>query len=202
MKKLHIIILSLFFLQTFVKPAFALTEPPVFSCKTPVGDVIADFNEGTHGIAGDSATYTGSDKVYRIDNDHVLQCFCPTDSNEGIQSNWAKLADTSESSISYFQKLGWSYVPNGLAWGLDDAAYIVKNEYYGCHGDAGSATPSDSNSSSNSSSGSVAGTNDGDLGGGQVLGSVLAATGNDRLILFYSILGMLFGYAAYRFARD
>jgi len=213
MKKISVALLTLLFLHSFARPSFALTEPPLFSCESPVGNTIADFNEGTHGIAGQSATFVGSDVVYSVDSDHVLQCFCPSDSNSGIQSNWAKLTDTSEETINYYQKLGWSYVPNGVAWGLDDSAYIVKNDYYSCHGDAGgipisdsgsTSSSSNSNSSSNSSSGSTNGasTDTGMDRGGLILGDTLAFTGNDSTILLYIALGFGSAYLAYRLARE
>ncbi len=209
MKKLSIALLTLLFLHSFVSPTFALSEPPTFTCEAPVGNTIADFNEGTHGIAGESATFVGSDIVYSVDSDHVLQCFCPTDSNSGIQSNWAKLNDTSEETINYYQKLGWSYVPNGTAWGLDDSAYIVKNEYFGCHGDRGgisdsgssSSSSSNNSSNSNSSSGSTLGDSGMDRGG-LILGDTLAFTGNNGMILMYVTLGLAFAFLAYRFTQE
>lgn len=205
MKKTSIILLSLLFLQSFASTSFALAEPPQFSCQSPVGNTIADFNEGTHGIAGESATFVGSDVVYSVDSDHVLQCFCPSDSNSGIQSNWAKLTDTSEDTINYYQKLGWSYVPNGTAWGLDDSAYIVKNDYYGCHGDQGGIPVSDGGSTSGSTNSSSDGSSSGnnDLAQGGILGAnTLAYTGNDQTIFMYVTLGLAFAFLAYRFARE
>ncbi len=215
MKRAFLLILPLVFLHLSTRQSLALVTPPIFSCQSPVGATIADFNQGTHGIAGDSATYTGSDRVYQVDSNHVVQCFCPSDSNNGIQSNWVKLTDSSEETINYYQKLGWIYVPSGLAWGLDDSPYIVANQSYSCHGDAGGYTPGDSgSSSSNSNSGSSSNSNSGsnsnvigDLGAyhpvGDILGaSTLAATGNDRMILLYAFLGIAFGLTAYRLAKE
>src|SRR5471030_172071 len=147
MKKTALIVCtSILFLHLSVQPTLALNTPPLFSCQSPVGSTIAAFDSGSHGIAGDSANYTGSDHVYSIDSDHVLQCFCPTGTSEGIASNWTKLTDPTETNIEYYQKLGWTYVPNGQAWGLDDAAYIVKNDHFACYPEAGGDGGGNSNS--------------------------------------------------------
>ncbi len=211
MKRTYILLIFFVLFHLSVQQSFALNEPPIFSCQSPVGSTIADFNEGTHGIAGDSATYVGSDRVYQIDSNHVVQCFCPHDSNDGIQSNWAILTDTSEETINYYQKLGWTYVPNGTAWGLSNSGYIVQNVSYACHGDRGSYTPSDSNnnnsSNSNSSSSNSNSSVIGDLGSyhpaGDILGvSTLAATGNDKAILLFTFLGISSALIAYKLSRE
>jgi len=196
--------LILFFIVLFTllhitaTQSYAVSEPSLFSCRSPIGSTLANFNEGTHGIAGDSATYTGSDRVYKIDSDHVVQCFCPSDSNDGIQSNWFKLSDNNQNAIAYYQKLGWIYVPSGKAWGLDDAAYIVKNESYSCHGDAGGG-------------GSTLGISSSDpgkiLGKSRSIGSILgtdtlAATGNDKMIALYVFFGFSSALIAYKLAQE
>jgi len=209
MKQLVIICLIAVLFPLTAQTVKAVSTPPQFSCSAPIGQTIASYSEGTHGIPGDSATYTGSDTVYRVDSDHVLQCFCP-DNGNGIQSNWWKVSEVSEDDINYYQKLGWVYIPNGALWGLDDSSYFVKNTSYSCSSDGGTGgtggnnggSGSGSSSSSNSNSSS---NNDNGVGGaiGSILGaSALAATGSARSIVLFTLVGVIFAWAAYRLRRE
>ncbi|HEX8965691.1 MAG TPA: hypothetical protein VF820_04645 [Patescibacteria group bacterium] len=55
-----------------VTPAFASTTPDFPACSSPQGSTIASYDSGTHGIPGDSSTYTGSDTVYQVNESQVL----------------------------------------------------------------------------------------------------------------------------------
>lgn len=210
MKKLAIICLVAVLFSLTVQTVRAVSAPPLFSCTAPVGSTVASYSVGTHGIVGDASTHTGSDAVYRVDSDHLLQCFCPDNNQSGIQSNWWKVTDLSEEDLSYFQKIGWIYVPNGALWGLDESPYLVKNDFYQCHpsdGGNGGSNGGSSNSSSSSSNGSSgsSSSNDNGVGGwvGSVLGvSSLADTGTMRAILMFLFVGGVFAWAAYRLRRD
>jgi uncharacterized membrane protein YgcG len=202
MKRLVIICLLavLFPLNTTV--VRAVSDPPLFSCSAPVGSSIASYSSGTHGIPGDTGTYTGSDAVYRVDSDHLLQCFCPDNNTSGIQSNWWKVTGLDQEEISYFQKRGWIYIPNGSQWGLEEAPYLVKNDFYACHSNGGGNGGSGGGSSSSSS---TSGSSESGVGGvaGSILGvSTLAATGSARTILLFALVSLVFAYAAYRLRRE
>ncbi len=102
------------------------------SCNAPSGSIIAQYSTGIHGIVGDSGVYTGSDTVYAIDENNVLQCFCPDDSSSGIQTNWVNAATFSIADIASYSATGWIYIPSGIAWGLADAPFIAKNSAFNC----------------------------------------------------------------------
>lgn len=206
MKRLTAVLLAITFYLGSVQPASAVSDPPLFSCQQPVGSVIAAYEEGTHGIPGDTSTHTGSDYVYKVDDAHVLQCFCPEQGQVGIQSNWWKVLQLSMEEVEYYVKRGWVYVPNGQLWGLDESPYLVKNASYECRGVGGS---NGSGGSSNGSSSTNNSTNDqGGVGGagavlGEVLGvSVLAATGGVRTIFLLVMIAGIFAWLAYRLRKD
>ena len=203
MKKLSAALLAFFCLHLFAVPTRAATQPPLFSCQSPAGDVIASYDNGTHGIPGDYGTYTGSDKVYRVTDENVLQCYCPNEGGSGIQSNWWKIPQLSSEEIEYFQKLGWVYIPNGNAWGLADAPYLVKNENFSCGGEGGTGgTGGGSSSSSDNSSSNSSSSNDSNGIGGAVLGAALADTGNVRYVLLFALGTCICSLIAYRVWRE
>lgn len=151
--------------------ALAITAPDFPTCSNPQGTLKAEYDSGIHGIVGDASEYRGGDKVYQVDEETLMQCFCSED-NEGIQTNWWKVTSLTQEQIDTLKNLGWYYVPNGSIWGLADSAYMARNSEYSC------ATESSSNSSNNSST-----------SGGSVLG--LASTGN--IVTLYAVAG--FGLA-------
>jgi hypothetical protein len=178
MKRFVVLALAFVISITLVRPAFAVSDPPLFSCSAPIGTRIADYASGVHGIPGNSGTYTGLDQVFRIDADHVLQCFCPSTAL-GTQSNWWKVSDLSDENRDFFERRGWHFIPNGAAWGLDPAPYLVKNEAFIC-GDKGGLVEDP----------------------GKILGAeVLAATGNSATIALHATLAVVFGLIAYRASR-
>lgn len=145
------IIFSVLFLlaANFKTPkAFAVTTPDFPACTNPTGNLKVQYNEGTHGVIGNSAEFKGKDSVYNVNDSQVLQCLC-TEDEQGIQTNWWKISSLNDAEIQTLKNLGWYYVPNGTLWGLDNAAYMAKNSDYECGGG---------------------------IGGGEVLG--LATTGN------------------------
>ena len=175
-----IISLFLFLTISFVN-VFAATNPPDFpSCVNPQGTVIANYPSGSHGIVGTATLYSGTDSVYSISENVVMQCLCP-DNGDGIQTNWWKIPEMSGDEIENFKTQGWIFVPDGSVWGLDPAAYLAKNSNFACRSTGGS----DSSSSS--------------VGGVSSIGDILAlaATGNIRVIyglIFVGLISMMFGF--------
>lgn len=174
MKKLISFVVFLLFFGLNTSFALAYQIPNFPACSNPQGNLIVSYDSGTHGVVGGLA-YSGSDKVYKISDDNLIQCLCTID-GQGIQTNWWKASSLDESEIEELKRSGWIYIPNGSVWGLDQGAYIAKNISYSCLSDNG--TGGGDSSSSNTSS-SV----------GQVLG--LAFTGNIRLIYAILILGLI-----------
>jgi len=164
--------------------ADAKTPPDFPACSNPQGTLKVEYNEGIHGIAGETNSYSGSDAVYYIDDENLTQCFC-ADNGDGIQSNWWKVNSLDEEEIEILKSQGWIYVPSGANWGLDSSAYFVKNSKYECKSDNSNDNGGNTNSSSSSSSGSSSS----DSGvGGAVLG--LATTGEN--VVVYTLIGLGF----------
>lgn len=172
-------------LVTSADVTWAVSDPPLFACNSPVGLVSSQYGNGVHGVPGQANTYAGADTVYQIDDDHVLQCLCPDNATSGIQSNWWKVSGLSQSDIEYFQRRGWVLVPDGSLWGLAAAPYLVKNDSYACQGGVGGVSTS------------------ADSAGGAILGvSTLGATGSSiRLLALLGAAGMT-GFLALRLARE
>lgn len=156
--------------------------PPEFtSCLVPTGDIKANYESGIHGVPGDPATYSGKDVVYRLSSQALTQCLCP-ENGQGIQTDWWKASEISDNEISSLKAQGWIYVPNGAAWGLDDAPYLAKNSGYVCKGSSNSGTSAQSGQ----------GGTDGMVSSASVeklLG--LASTGNMQFLLSVAIVGFL-----------
>ena len=162
-KHTWIITLSLFLLANYTRPVFAVNIPSFPSCAAPQGSIMVSYSSGTHGIVGSSATYTGSDTVYRVSDDAVTQCFCP-DSGNGIQTDWWKAISLSETEINVLKSQSWFYVPSGVVWGLDQSPYVARNTAFSCLPGSPTQVLDDSTGT----------------GGGEVLG--LAATGDSWLV--------------------
>ncbi|OGM19105.1 hypothetical protein A2686_00915 [Candidatus Woesebacteria bacterium RIFCSPHIGHO2_01_FULL_38_10] len=158
-------------------PVDAQTVPSFPACSNPQGSLIVSYNNGTHGIVGDTKIYSGSDSVYSVTDTTLIQCFCAEDGS-GIQTNWWKISSLSQEEIDTLNNLGWVFVPSGMPWGLVDEPYMAKNSEYACRG--GSSTSSSGNS------------------GGQVLAlaasnsNVLASTGGSIYLLFVFLAGLIF----------
>lgn len=166
MKLFFSALIVVLFLIFSTKSASAIDAPNFPACSNPQGTLIVSYDSGTHGVVGGNS-YTGSDKVYKIDKNSLVQCLCTAD-GKGIQTNWWKASSLDETKITTLKSEGWIYIPTGSVWGLDQDAYLAKNIGYSCISDSGTG------------GGSI----------GQVLG--LAFTGNIRVIYLIFILGLLF----------
>jgi hypothetical protein len=175
MKKITIWSLFVTLFVVSASPVLAVTIPTFPSCANPQGNVKVSYSEGTHGIVGSGATYTGKDTVYTLSDDTVTQCFCGADGN-GIQTNWWKASSLSEIDINILKSEGWIYVPAGNLWGLAAAPYVAKNSTYSC-------LPGSVNGVSSESNGTGGAYDEGD-----VLG--LAATGDSALVYGSFLLGL------------
>ncbi len=187
-----------FYFRGFVSPSLAADIPSFPSCTNPSGTVKSSYSTGTHGIAGNSSSVSGSDNVYTLNGGNNLQCFCSVD-GAGIQTNWWKANNLSEGEIETLKKQGWVYIPNGKLWGLDDSPYLAINSNYSCKG------------STNDKKDDSAKNSDGGRGGaGSVLGVAtsavgsvlgLANTGNSVLLFLTALTGIVstvFGYSLKR----
>jgi hypothetical protein len=105
------------------------------SCKDvlPKAGDKAHYSSGLHQILGGSLL-SGSDDVYTLENSNYLQCFCPEEGNEGIQTNWLR----SDNPIE-----GW-FFENGSQWNLGDYMYAAKNNDFTCGSPEPSPTPTPS----------------------------------------------------------
>ncbi len=151
----------------FIKPTYAVTVPTFPSCLNPQGTLKVSYTDGTHGVPGDTKTFTGTDSVYRLTDSTLIQCLCPKDGN-GVQTNWWKVGNLSQEDIDSLKNDRWNFVANGSVWGLDNDPYVTKNLSYTCIGGIGGV----------SARRKV----------GDVLG--LASTGNIASVYFYLISGV------------
>lgn len=183
-----IFVWSALYLVLCAKSVFAVVTPTFPHCSSPQGSVKATYSTGTHGIVGSTATYNGSDAVYRLTDDTLTQCFCSTD-GKGIQTNWWKASSLSEDQIQLLKNEGWLYVPAGKLWGLEESPYIAKNIYYSC-------LPSSDPSTDRGGQVSGAATST-----GQILG--LATTGNIlTIVAIFSIAFTFIFLGATRLIRS
>lgn len=111
----------------------AVDTPHFPSCSNPEGTIKADYPGGTHGIAGNSTEFKGSDKVYTLSDNTLQQCFCSID-GAGIQTNWWKASSLTQGQIEVLKKDNWVLIPDGSLWGLQNAPYLAKNSNYSCSG--------------------------------------------------------------------
>ncbi len=167
-----LIVFSLFLIIA-THAAFAISVPSFPSCLNPQGSLKANYSDGTHGIVGRTATYTGADKVYQVDANTLVQCFCPND-GRGIQTNWLKVSGFSQNDINILKNDGWYFIADGSAWGLDSAPYVAKNADYSCNAGIG---------------GAAAGIGGGENIAGKVLG--LASTGSSDHIYKLWLSGLV-----------
>lgn len=108
------------------------TEPSFPGCQDLIqqpGDH-ASWPKGWHQIVGGPLLF-GSDDVYSLEGGNYVQCFCPEEGSEGIQTNWWR-------TLAEIQ--GW-FVENGLQWNLGDYRYLAKNSTFSCDG-GGETQPS------------------------------------------------------------
>jgi hypothetical protein len=178
------VITSAFLFSTNSVAAINLPEFP--SCAAPEGTLIADYKDGYHGVIGQSQAIFGSDRVYKLDDQRVLQCFCYPDdgSRFGIATVFWKFGQQLTSQdIDSLKNQGWFYIPSGSLWGLDTDPYVARNYEFTCRGDDG----------------------DGGTGGGEVLGvSTYADSGNNKELLLVSAAAglLLLSLLALKFKRS
>lgn len=177
MKSLTLVfVLVAAFYLGLVRNSFAYQVPQFTSCVNPQGQIKVNYDNGTHGIAGNTGSFQGKDTVYSLSGDALTQCFCSSD-GKGIQTNWWKVSSLTEDEINLLRSQGWNFVPNGALWGLENTPYLAFNSEYICK------------SSGGGQSGSILG-----ITTGSVLG--LASTGNIKFILTilsFSLLALLLG---------
>lgn len=182
------------FFTLLSRTALAVTIPPFTDCTSPNGTLKVSYDNGTHGIVGDSGIFTGSDKVYTISDKSLTQCFCPPDGN-GIQTDWFKADDLTTNEVQSLQNQGWILILDGSAWGLDKSPYLAKNKTFSCNN--GARVGGIEITKTNESAGV----------GGSVLGistpSVLgiAATGNTKTVTALVIIGVIFVIVGFMLGR-
>lgn len=115
----------------------ATVSPPQFpSCadQTARGDW-STSDGGFHHIPGQEAPIEGDDDVYYLENTggNFLQCLCPFDSNEGIQTVWWNISDDNltQEEINELTSNGW-FELNGADWNLLHDPFLAKNATYNC----------------------------------------------------------------------
>lgn len=169
------------------KTAYAISKPNFPSCLNPNADLIVSYSSGIHGVPGQTASYNGEDKVYKLSDGNVLQCLC-TVNGDGVHTNWWKVSSLTDDELNSLKAEGWILIPDGSLWGLEKTTYMAQNIFYSCNGSSngGSGSSSSSSSSSNNSSGQVQGIT---TRFGQVLG--LATTGTLPVIVGYLTLGAI-----------
>ena len=135
--KYFLLIVFLFLLSNSIVPDSKASENlvPVFpNCEDKIfsqnGDR-AHYDAGTHGIPG-IGNMDGRDDVYTLPNGNFLQCFCPTEGNSGIQSNWWNVSELNQGEIDLNKANGWIFEQSGLGWNLLDDPYLVKNRSFSC----------------------------------------------------------------------
>ena len=164
------LVLLLYF--SFPLSVLAVTPPTFPLCARPQGVIKSDYHEGTHGIAGDTNSYSGHDTVYSLTPDTLTQCFCSVN-GAGIQTNWWNVSSLTEDEVNTLKSQGWNYIPNGALWGLEESAYLAQNANYACLPQTQNNSTSGNSSANNSSTN---GTNNSNSSG-QVLGTTTAASG-------------------------
>lgn len=173
---LAIITLTVSLILLGTREILAQTTPPDFpACSNPQGTLRVQYNSGTHGIVGDSASHSGSDSVYSVDEERTVQCFCTLDGG-GIQTNWWKISSLTQNEIDTLVNLGWHFVPSGLPWGLSPDPYMAKNSEYACGGQNSITTASVQGTSTSRSAGAVLG---------------LAGTGGSYMPLIFALFGIV-----------
>lgn len=127
---LFVLYLLLFTRALPVQSISEILVPDFPGCTSPSGTPKVIYNSGTHGIVGQGEV-SGSDAVYFVGDSNIMQCYCSVD-GRGIQTNWWKFSSLSHRQIDSLKKLGWIYVPDGQAWGLEKAPYLARNISYSC----------------------------------------------------------------------
>lgn len=137
-----LIVFSLFLVT--VVPTFAweqtLKDSTSFpSCLNPQISP-SQVNKGSnHGVVGFSTPFSGTDTIFNLSRNNVLQCLC-TDNGQGFQTNWLNVSQLSQSEINVFVSQGWTFFANAGAWGLN-GAYVAKTSQFLCSAPTTTPTP-------------------------------------------------------------
>lgn len=123
-------------IATCTIPTPTPTPTPVPLCETliPPGDQ-ANYPIGEHQIVGEEGQRTGSDNVFSAINFSIepydfVQCYCPVEGSEGIQTDWVRTDEfRTESPVD-----GWYFIDDTLnnQWGLGNYMYLAKNSSFIC----------------------------------------------------------------------
>ena len=104
---------------------------PSCASQTQPGDR-AHYDLGWHQIVGEQGWRQGSDDVYSLEEGNFLQCFCPVDGIQGIQTDWWKAAGLNQEEINLYTSQGWLFEGSGNDWNLQDAGYLARNSNFQC----------------------------------------------------------------------
>ncbi len=170
-------------------PAFAVNVPNFPQCAAPQGAIIANYPSGIHGIVGSTDSYSGSDTVYQVSQDQVMQCFC-AENGQGIQTNWWKASSLDQEQVSTLVSQGWYYIPNGDLWGLTVDPYLAINSSFSCLPSSSTPSSTTTTTTTSTTSSNTGGEVHGTGTGGAVLG--LAATGNTLTLLTVFVFALAF----------
>ena len=96
------------------KNADAVTIPDFSSCANPQGSLKVSYSQGTHGVPGSANSYTGSDSVYTLSDNTLVQCLC-ADNGQGTQTNWWKVSSLTAEEVAVLVSQGWTQIPDGSA---------------------------------------------------------------------------------------
>ena len=120
-------------LSLLVGNVAAQVSPPDFpACSEQDGPGDrAHYETGFHQIPG-SGLLEGSDDVYTLENSNFLQCYCPTEGDDGIQTNWWRVGGLTQEEIDKFVQEGWIFENSGLVWNLLDERYLARNSESSC----------------------------------------------------------------------
>ncbi|KKR30069.1 MAG: hypothetical protein UT61_C0014G0006 [Candidatus Woesebacteria bacterium GW2011_GWA1_39_8] len=127
---------SIFLSYPFTTFAEGTPNPPAFpTCESKIftnpGDW-AHYDSGWHTILG-IGSREGRDDVYQLTQGNFLQCFCPVEGTEGIQTNWWNIQrqGLNEEEIHSFFNQGWQKEDGG-DWNLYNETYLAKNVTFSC----------------------------------------------------------------------
>jgi hypothetical protein len=113
----------------FSVPSFPSCNPKIFE---EDGDK-AHYDSGWHEILG-LGLRQGADDVYTLESDNYLQCYCPEEGSDGIQTDWwnAERDNLSSDDITNFQNQGWTLINDASIWGLEAEKFLAKNTGFSC----------------------------------------------------------------------
>lgn len=102
------------------------------ACPIAGGALKVHYDSGTHAIAGNLTLYTGSDSVFTLDEGNFVQCYCPQNMSEGIQTDWLDATSIDESTRLAMRATGWVYIADGSVWDLGQKPLLAYNQPFQC----------------------------------------------------------------------